>query len=79
MYGMLDNNDSAVIVNTDVTLHYTHDSGIKIKFRGNDLLNISVPIDQVIEYIAEQEDPEEYARLLQDLTQYEGEDQAIQG
>jgi hypothetical protein len=41
-------------VNTDTTLHFTHDSGIKIKFRDNEILNISVPIDQVVEYIAQQ-------------------------
>lgn len=41
-------------VNSDTTLHYTHESGIKIKFRGNVVLNISVPIDQVVEYIAQQ-------------------------
>ena len=73
------NRQSGNSINVDVTLHYTHQSGIQIKFRGNEVLKISVPIDQVVEYIAQQEDPTEYARLLQDLTQYDGEDEVIQG
>ncbi len=66
-------------VTADSTLHYTHDSGIQIKFRNNDVSKITVPIDQVLEYIAQQADPEGYARLLQDLSQYDGEDETIQG
>ena len=33
--------------NADTTMHYTHASGLQIKFRGNKVLNISVPIDQI--------------------------------
>lgn len=46
--------DAEKVINIDTTLHYTHESGIQIKFRGNEVLNISVPIDQVVEYIAQQ-------------------------
>lgn len=46
--------DAEKVINVDTTLHYTHESGIQIKFRGNEVLNISVPIDQVVEYIAQQ-------------------------
>lgn len=60
-------------------MHYTHESGFQIKFRNNDVSKIRVPIDQVLAYIAQQEDPEGYARLLQDQIQYDGEDQIIQG
>lgn len=41
------------VMNVDTTLHYTHDSGIQVKFRGSEVLNISVPIDQVVDYIAQ--------------------------
>jgi hypothetical protein len=55
----------------DATLHYTHPSGIKLKFRGHKLVNISVPIDQVAEYIAQQENPAGYARLLESAAKYD--------
>jgi hypothetical protein len=32
-----------------------------------------------MEYIAQQEDPEGYTRFLQDLSQYDGESETIQG
>ena len=70
---------SESVVNADTTLHYTHDSGIQIKFRNNEVLNISVPIDQVVSYIAQQDDPQGYARLLQDLSQYQGENETMTG
>ncbi len=38
-----------------------------------------MPIDRVVEYIAQKEDPIEYARLLQVLTEYDGEEEVIQG
>jgi hypothetical protein len=48
----------------DVSLHYTHDSGIKILIRNGQIVNISVPIDQVVQYYANQSDA--VSRLLQE-------------
>lgn len=59
------------VINADTTLHYTHESGIQIKFRGNQVLNISVPIDKVVEYI-DQESGSSARLLAAELTQYDG-------
>lgn len=73
-------NGAEQYANVDTTIHYTHDSGIQVKFRGDEILNISVPIDQILQYIDEQSDESTLARLLDaDITQYQGEDQSVQG
>ncbi len=59
--------------NVDTTLHYTHESGFQLKFRNHEVVGMNVPIDQIVEYLYQQEDDSSPARLLdQDLTNYPG-------
>jgi predicted transcriptional regulator len=67
------------VPNVDVTLHYTHESGIKMKFRDGLVTDVLIPIDQVVDYVAQKYHPQEYsARLLQQTQpQYPNANQAI--
>jgi hypothetical protein len=43
-----DTGATVTYTNVDVTLHNTHESGMQVKFRGNKVLKIRVPIDKVV-------------------------------